>query len=279
MNLRTIFTIIIFCSASLAFSQLPLGPEFLLRDRLRLEGDVLRFCIIADNLVTDYHRDLASELAATQLLSAEIIEVIPPRPSEPLDYRLTLTEAQIYYVLANDCEVFMGLALTPAFSRWEWLLVSHPYHVSRSVFVTADPELQHWTDLPFEQQIGTRIQTSADIQLATYLNSLPQEERWRRVPYYNNQIALEQLLNGQVSAAFLWEPAVVQHQNMNAGLPELRRLAPDPLSASTLSLGLGFRSQDAFIQTTMDTAISELEALGILAELAEKHGLPGLPLY
>src|SRR5699024_12390926 len=50
------------------------------RDRLRLEGDSLRFCVISDNLPADYHRELATELAATQLLEARIVEVDPPRP-------------------------------------------------------------------------------------------------------------------------------------------------------------------------------------------------------
>lgn len=280
MHRHAIFlTLILMLGGAIAQGNLPLGPEYLQRDRLQLAGDSLRFCVVEDNLLSDYHRDLAVELAATQLLSAEIFEVTPPRPSEPLDYRLQLSEAQFYYLLANDCEVFMGLALSTSLARWEWLLVSQPYHSSRSVFVTTNPDLQQWTDLPLHEQIGTRIQTTADIQLITYLNSLPENQRWRRVPYYNNLVALEQMLAGQTAVSLLWEPAVISFQAYNEDAPTFYELPTSPLSVSTLELGLGFRTQDTFIQTTMDTAISELEALGILAALAEKHGLPGLPLH
>lgn len=275
--LISLVTIFILGSASAQVLP-PLGPEYLQRDRLQLSGDSLRFCVVNDNMLADYHRDLATELAATQLLSAEIINVDPPRPSEPLDYRLQLTEPQLYYLLANECEVFMGMALSSSLNRWEWLLVSQPYHLSRSVFVTTDPDLQQWTDLPLDEQIGTRIQTSADIQLVTYLNTLPESERWRRVPYYNNLIALEQLLAGQTAVSLLWEPAVVRFEADNPDAPQLHRLPASPLSIITLGLGLGFRSQDTFIQTALDTGLRELEELGILSELAEKHSLPGLPL-
>ena len=83
---------------------------------------------------------------------------------------------------------------------------------------------------------------------------------------------------GQTAVSLLWEPAVVHFQANSPDAPQLHYLPTDPLSLSTLELGLGFRTQDTFIQATMDTAISELEALGVLADLAEKHGLPGLPL-
>lgn len=274
---RLIFLFVFLLSASALAQQAPIGPEFLQRDRLRLEGDSLRFCVVNDNLLTEYHHDLAAELAATQLLSAVIVDVIPVVPSQPLDYRLTLTEQQIYYVLANDCEVFMGLALSSSLSRWEWLVTSRPYHASRNVFVTLDPALEAWMDLPLDEAIGTRIQTSADIQLAVYLNGLAAENRWKRIPYYNNLVALEQLQEGQVSVALVWEPAVVNYQAARVNL-ELTRLPLEPLSVNPLQLGLGFRSQDAFIQTMMDTAINELNSLGILDQLAEKHMLPGLPL-
>ncbi len=273
---HTIFAIILIIAGT-ALAQAPIGPEFLQRDRLRLEGDSLRFCVIQDNLLADYHRDLATELAATQLLEAEIFEVTPVVPSQPLDYRLSLSEQQLYYLLANDCQVFMGMALSPGLSRWEWLLTSRPYHLSRNVFVTLDPSLERWNDLPTEQAIGTRIQTSADIQFAMYLNGLPENQRWKRIPYYNNLVALEQLQEGQVDIALVWEPAVVHYLAEYPGL-ELRYLPVAPLSVNPLQLGLGYRSQDAFIQVMLDTAISELEQLGILRELAEKHGLPGLPL-
>src|SRR5690606_7610989 len=126
-----------------------------------------------------------------------------------------LSEQQIYYLLANDCEVFMGMALSPGLSRWEWLLVSQPYHLSQNVFVTLDSDLERWTDLPVDQAVGTRIQTSADIQFATYLNSLPENRRWRRVPYYNNLVTLEHLQEGDVGVALVWEPAVSNHVAAN----------------------------------------------------------------
>src|SRR5690625_972397 len=266
---------LLFLAAQALAQQAPLGPEYTERDRLRLEGDSLRFCVISDNLPADYHRELATELAATQLLEARIVEVDPPRPSEPLDYRLFLEEAQLYYLLANDCEVFMGMALTSSLSRWDWLLVSQPYHLSHSVFVSRDAALERWTDLPTDGIIGTRIQTGSDIQLATYLTGLSENRRWKRIPYYNNEQPLSRLLGSEIDLALVWEPAVTHFRKEHAAAADFRILPTEPLGSSQLRLGLGLRSQDSFLQATLDTAISELSALGILEELAEKHALPG----
>lgn len=276
MNHRyVILFFLLFLTASAFAQQAPLGPEYTERDRLRLEGDSIRFCLVSDNLLAGYHRELAAELAATQLLEARIVEIDPPRPSEPLDYRLFLEEAQLYYLLANDCEVFMGIALTASLSRWDWLLVTQPYHLSHSVFVTRDAALGSWTDLPTDGVIGTRIQTGSDIQLATYLTGLSENRRWKRIPYYNNEQPLDRLLDGEISLALVWEPAVTHFLKEHAAAADFRILPTEPLGSSQLRLGLGLRSQDSFLQATLDTAISELSELGILEELAEKHALPG----
>ncbi|HLR45992.1 MAG TPA: transporter substrate-binding domain-containing protein [Deinococcales bacterium] len=277
-NRFLILFFLLFLAAQALAQQAPLGPEYTERDRLRLEGDSLRFCVISDNLPADYHRELATELAATQLLEARIVEVDPPRPSEPLDYRLFLEEAQLYYLLANDCEVFMGLALTSSLSRWDWLLTSQPYHVSHSVFVTRDEQLTKWTDLPLDETIGTRVQTSSDIQLATYLTGLSENRRWKRVPNYNNEQPLVQLAEGKIGLALVWEPAVVHFMEEHEDAADFRTLPTEPLGSSQLQLGLGLRSQDSFLQASLDTAISELEALGILDELATRYDLPTDPL-
>jgi ABC-type amino acid transport substrate-binding protein len=272
---RIIPTILLLLGFTLA--QAPIGPEFLQNDRLRLEGDSIRFCVVNDVAVADYNRDLAAELAATLLLDAVIIDVTPVRPSEPLDYRLTLNEAQIFYLLSNDCEVFMGLPLTRS-SNWDWLLTSRPYHTSRTVFITTNPEYGKLADIPRDQPLGTRILTSGDIRLITYLQTLPANQQWTRHPFYNNLVALEQLLEGNVAASLVWEPAAARYQAAHPQGPELHAISPEPVTLPVMDLGLAFRSRDSFLQVALDIAIIELAEAGILQELSERHNLPGLPL-
>lgn len=255
----------------------PIGREFTQGDRLRLAGDSLRFCVVEDLLISDYHRELAHEIAGALLLSATIVNVTPPRPNEPLDYRTTLNEAQIFYLLANDCEIYMGLTLSTSTSRWDWLITSRPYLATRTVFVTTNPDYRSLADIPVGEPLGTRILTNGDIRLLSYLQTLPEERRWRRFPYYNNLVALEQLLAGEVTASLVWEPAAVHFQLANPQ-PELHRLPPDPVPLANTELVLALRSQDSFIQSALDTAIVALADAGILDALAAAHGLPNVPV-
>lgn len=246
-------------------------------DRLRLEGDSVRFCIVDDVILADYHRELAAELAGALLLDVEIHEMTPLRSSEPLDYRTTLNEAQIFYLLSNFCEIYMGLPLTSS-SSWDWLLTSRPYFSSQTVFVTTNSDYRRLSDIPRTEPLGTRILTSGDIRLLSYLQTLPESQRWPRHPFYNNLIALEQLVDGNVAAALVWEPALPHFRNLRPDAPELHPLASDPVTLPQLDLGLALRSRDTFLQLALDQAIVELAEQGILAELAERHELPGLPL-
>lgn len=275
-RLRTLIITLTLSVVSISLAQVPrspLGSEFMQNANLRLEGNAISFCIPEDILMTNYHRELVTELAAALLLEARIVDVAPVRPSEPLDYKFSLSEAQIFYLLTNQCDVYVGLVETSALSRWNWLITSRAYIDTRSVFVSLKPDYERLIDIPRSEPIGSRSMTSSDMSLLMHLQELPPDRQWPRFAYFNNLVALESLQRGDVTAALVWEPAILQYQLDNPEL-DLYQVDPYPVTLDNTSFVMGMRSQDSFIQNALDEAIQALSQAGILDELSEKHAIP-----
>ena len=192
------------------------------------------------------------------------------RPTEPLDYRLPLMLEEIYIQFAERCDGFMGFTLAQGYP--EWMTITRPYLVTRTVIATNTTNVRKLTDVPVNRPLGTRILGGVDNQVIMYLQSLPEKSRWSRFTYYNNKVLIDRLLDGTVAAAFVWEPALYR---ATGGKPEAAGLhiIPSPFALYETEFGIAVRAHDTFLSAMLGQAIDALRAEGRIDRLLAEHGL------
>jgi polar amino acid transport system substrate-binding protein len=225
-------------------------------------------------MMASFDMALAREIAARLLVKPNVIEVKTWRPTEPLDYRLPLAFEEVYIELAERCDGFMGFTLAPGYPAW--LVITRPYLTTRTVLATTSPEVGRIADIPPTGALGTRMLGAVDNQMILYLQSLPEKSRWRRMPYVNNKLLLDRLLDRTVAGAFVWEPALYR---ATGGDPASKgiHVIPPPFDLTETEFGIAVRSNDAYLATTLGQAIDSLRSDGTIAGLLVEHMLAPKP--
>ena len=234
------------------------------------QGNKITFCVNGAAMMAPFDMALARELGSMLLLTAEVIDIKIWRPTEPLDYRLPLTLEDIYIEFAERCDGIMGFTLAQGYP--EWMSLTRPYLVTRTVVATTTPSYRSLADIPVTRPLGTRILGGVDNQVSMYLQSQPERSRWRRNAYYNNKVLIDRLIDGTVAAAFVWEPALYRATDGKLEAAGLR-IIPSPFPLYETEIGIAVRSHDMFLSTALGQAIEALRADGTIDKLLVEHGL------
>jgi polar amino acid transport system substrate-binding protein len=261
------------CVASSAASAqgVEVPPRDVYQDRGRGgQGNKVALCVNGDAMMASFESALARELASALLLTPTVIEIKAWRPTEPLDYRLPLMLEEIYIQFAERCDGFMGFTLAQGYP--EWMTLTRPYLVTRTVIATNATNVRKLADVPVSRPLGTRILGGVDNQVIMYLQSLPEKSRWPRLAYYNNKLLIDRLLDSTVAAAFVWEPALYR---ATGGKPETAGLhvIPSPFALYETEFGIAVRAHDTFLSAMLGQAIDALRADGTIDRLLAEHGL------
>jgi len=251
-----------------------LPPRDVYHERGRSTGDKIAFCVNPASMMAPFEKALANEIAARLLVTPNVIEVKTWHPTEPLDYRLPLAYDELYIEFAERCDGFMGMTLASGYPSW--LIVTRPYVTTRTVLAATSADYHKLSDIPSDRPIGTRMLGIVDNQLILYLQSLPEKSRWRRIPYFNNKLLLDRLLDRTVAAAFVWEPALYRATNgarEAAGI----HVIPAPFELQPTELGIGLRSKESFLSVTLGQAIDSLRADGTIDRLMVENSLAPKP--
>jgi polar amino acid transport system substrate-binding protein len=256
-------------SAPIAAQEIPSRDLFQERGRGG-QGNKITFCVNGAAMMAPFDMALARELGSMLLLTAEVIDIKIWRPTEPLDYRLPLTLEDIYIEFAERCDGIMGFTLAQGYP--EWMTLTRPYLVTRTVVATTTPSYRSLADIPVTRPLGTRILGGVDNQVSMYLQSQPERSRWRRNAYYNNKVLIDRLIDGTVAAAFVWEPALYRATDGKLEAAGLR-IIPSPFPLYETEIGIAVRSHDMFLSTALGQAIEALRADGTIDKLLVEHGL------
>lgn len=267
----TVFLCLLLCS-SFVFAQVPQLPPEMVRDQLRIRGDSVSFCLNEQGYLAQFEEALARELTEVLLLNPRFFTYVHRDPPRPYDYSLSVDLDDLYYLLINECDVFMSLSLAGD-TGLEWLRLTEPLFSTGFVMAVLDESehVESLMQLPGDSVVGARYMSQAHLDLGALNRARPLSERWQVLPYDNNPILFERLLDGTLDAIAIWEPALVGlSQDLNE-VGNVRILNGGEARFRTLQFSFGLLSRDTFLLESLDAAIEELRASGRLDALMRVH--------
>lgn len=260
-------------SAAALAQPLEIVPRDLYTERMRQEGNKLVFCINPEGVLAQFERDLAETIGQSLLADIEFYEVgerdWPTRPL-PYDYRIVLTEQQMYIMLMQECDGFMGFLLSA--SNPSWMTITAPYIRARTVLVTR-AGTEGLQQVPHGDAIGVRMMAAGDNRLIQYLAARPEDQRWRRTPYPDNALMLERLADGTIGAGMIWEYGLFGATEGDPAAAGYEYTYELPFPVDPIEVGIATRAEDTYLNGMLSDAIAALTADGTIDDLLRRNGL------
>jgi len=235
----------------------------------RQDGATLQYCLDARDPDLPVARKIGEAVAQALLLEPKPHEIGRDTAGEDLD--------NLYRVFLETCDVYLGFKLIPD-AYPPWLAVTRPYYRTSYVLVTANPNWTSLAEMPRAQAIGSTIGTATDIRLIQFLAALRPEERWSRFPMGSDELALQALLRGTVSAALVWGPSFWALRQIQPDLAKLRIISLRPLPDSPVDVGATLLSKETFLRSSLDQAIASLTADGTIKTILDGENFPAAPV-
>ena len=229
----------------------------------------LRFLIVPDTSTADFDRAVAEEIAGALLLRPSFYEIeVPPGGLQDEEFWNLM-----FIRLTESCSAMMGGILSPSTQLEDWLTITQPYLSAPYLALTADDSLAALSDLEPRGLLGTPFESTADLVVLNYLQTVPTDQRWRRLPYEDVGLMLDHLEQGVLTAGIVWQPMLVARRPDGLEASGLRAISSAPLQSPRRELGILLRSDDTALRTSIDQAISALRDDGTLETLAQDFGL------
>lgn len=246
-----------------ASAQAPFLPSAWIQQGRRLQGDNIVFCVDARDPLAEFHEAVGEFIASSLLLIADFY-----RFDREMDGLVTGDE--LYLRLKNDCNVFLGYETAPH-SDWypSWMHMTRSYYKGNYVLAALPPtaSLQRLDG----KRIGSVLGSPGDLQFLRMTQKTPRAQRWIRIPYSTEHLLLQQLLDGAVDAAFIWEPALLPVE------ADIRIMNVRAIPKVEWAVGAVVLAEDAFLRNMLDQAIAQLLRDGDVQYLMEQLGVPGRP--
>ena len=253
-------------SVQSAEAQLPNVQREFYEGRRRLEGDRVTFCISGRSHILGVEKGIGRELAAILLLDVDFFVLsATSRFTEESFYE------QLFILLHDECDAFMGVNLAADFLP-DWLTVTQAY--LRAPYVLAHLDTyKGLNDIPRDRFVGSQAFSRADHYFIAYLQNLPVERRWRRLPYDSVDMMVRHLLEQRIAAGIVWAPALyaVTHGDPTSKGIEVSSLTPLPDIEA--SVGMVLQARDVFLRDQLDAAISELVREQIIDDILRRKGI------
>jgi polar amino acid transport system substrate-binding protein len=258
--------ICIACSAA----QEPAVPAEFLRSQSVLQGDLITFCHDASAVDSNFNVAVGQAIADELLVDARFH---PMHGDYPIDGDSFFED--IFIALSNECDVALGLSMIPD-AYPDWLTVTRPYATMTYVLAVTDPAYARFSDIPLTRPIGSHIASHGDFRLINYLNKLPANARWRRIPYGTNRLLTERLLDKTLSAIIIYEPALHVLTDGDPVASDVYVIPASPLRDLDVKLGSVLHTRNSFLQHQIDLAIASLIDGGNITEILQLTRTPGV---
>lgn len=270
-NLLALLVSLIAATLTFAVGQESSVPPEWIRGGPALVEQSLRTCIQTGTPLSGFEADLVAEIAAINLLDLSIY--FYDRPP------LGMNDAAIQVLLANECDVLMGMPFLPAELAGvypEHLEYSREYYRTGYILATrADSDIGTMQDLGPESRIGTLQTTAGDLQLTIYLQTVPENQRPRRVPYPSEELLYTRLQEGQLDAALFTRHFLAARTGSNLAAEGIHELSLPRRYNFEWGVGAAMTAGNMYLKMLVDESIAALLDYGFIDDLIEMHGLAG----
>jgi ABC-type amino acid transport substrate-binding protein len=172
-------------------------------------------------------------------------------------------------LLADRCDVFMGLPVDAAAATGDALTFSAPYYSTGFSLVHAQGRSTVATDLRNER-IGVERQSGAHMRL--------EQIGLHLVVYGNQREVLDAVARGEVDAGAVWLPDVERLLQGRALAPEAGESAA-PEQQLRWNIAIGVRRVDADLRASVSRAVGDLLADGRIEAIFDRYRVPFFPPF
>jgi polar amino acid transport system substrate-binding protein len=247
-------------------------PESLESQSTRLQGDQITFCLDRTATGAGLDEKVGQAIADALLVKAAFTDA---PTGFPLDAGGYLAELKI--VMANKCDVLLGISLQPNFPYPDWATPTRPYATVPFVLAVTNKNYKSLADIPRDKLLGTALGSIGEYNFITYSLQQPENQRWRRLPYADPNLMLKRVKDGTLAGMILWQPSLLK---ITAGDPVaagLRVIPADPVPASSVQIAALVSSRDSFLRSQIDEAIGSLVSDGTIQSLLDQTKFQGRP--
>ncbi|AKR56749.1 hypothetical protein GCM10011321_43390 [Youhaiella tibetensis] len=247
-------------------------PQELQHNTRRMQGDQITFCLDEQSVGAPFDHRVGEAIASALLLKAKFTRA----PSGfGLDAQGYLDELQI--VMANECDVLLGISLQPNFPYPEWASPTRAYAQVPFVLAVTDPSYNSLADIPKTRKLGTALGSIGEYAFITYNQQLPEADRWKRLPYADAKLMVKRLKDGTLGGIILWGPSLSRAVGGDPAKAGLRVIDTSPVAQSFVLVGALVSSRDTFLRSQIDDAIASLISDGSMQAMLDEFGYQGKP--
>jgi polar amino acid transport system substrate-binding protein len=236
----------------------------------RQAGDTIQVCFDRTSLSRQFDEAVAQALGEALFLEVKVMEGFGGFPLTGDGFMDELNLA-----MNNDCDMFMGVSVSPNTPASESFSITRPYATIPFVLAVKNPDWQRLGDIPKDQRLGTAIASMGEMNYITWAQQRSKPERWVRLPYADPNLMTTRVLDGTIAGMILWQPVLARLQQERPEAAELHVIANDPIPASETHVGALVSARNSFLRSQIDQAIDALVADGTIDGLLKQFGYLG----
>ncbi|MET3924173.1 transporter substrate-binding domain-containing protein [Devosia sp. 2618] len=246
-----------------AFAQIleKLGDAHRLTPWLLNTGNTIRFCSYASSETRDLDIAVGEAIADRILLDSSFTSL-----KSGYGIGGEFADEDLYISLTNDCDVVLGMGLGSDAYPAEFT-ITRPYVSYGYLTIAADAELNSLNDLAATRKVGTQMLSYGAYLFRQYNAVRPADQRWTQLVYADMDLMLTRLLEDTVGVGIIFGPSWRQLRQQRNDSAQVKVLDPVPELASMLNVGAVLLSNNVFMRTEIDKAITDLVDDGTMAAI------------
>lgn len=268
--LKLLAPALLLLSTGAALAQTSGVPPEEFNNTRRQAGDSIQVCFDRTSLSRRFDEAVAQALGEALFLEVKVMEGFGGFPLTGDGFMDELNLA-----MNNDCDMFMGVAVSPNTPVSESFSITRPYATIPFVLAVKNPDWQRLGDIPRDQRLGTAIASMGEMTYITWAQQRSKPERWVRLPYADPNLMATRVLDGTIAGMILWQPVLASLQAARPDAAALRVIANDPIPESETHVGALLSSRNSFLRSQIDQAIDALAADGTIDGLLKQFGYEG----